>query len=333
MTNKIRFGVIGCSNIANNSIIPAIKSSSIAELTIVGSRSIAKAKSYAEKFHCESFGSYEDVLSSAVDVIYISLPNSLHEKWVVEAAKSGKHVLCEKPSTTSLESAKKMVAECKNNEVRLMEAFMFRFHPQHNKVQELITSGRLGSVISLQGIYGFAMPSDDNIRFNKYLGGGVLNDAGCYPICASRMVFKAEPLEISCNLDVDEKSGVDTRCTAMLIYPGNRVATMCVGYGMFYQSTYSIWGTGGMLSLNRAYNVPIDMSTTITLNYGNNNEMFSSAPVNQYLLMVDEFCKELQSCGATFNFEDDLIKQARAMEAARISHSERRTVKLNDLAS
>ena len=132
----LKFGIIGCSRIAKRSVIPAIIKSEFAELEIIGSRSTDKAKEFAKEFDCEKFGTYEDVISNdSVDVVYISTPIGTHEEWSIKATAAGKHVYVEKSSTYSFDSAKKMVKSAKENNVRLMEGFMFRFHPQHQKVK------------------------------------------------------------------------------------------------------------------------------------------------------------------------------------------------------
>ena len=128
----LKFGIIGCSRIAKRSVIPAIQKSEFAELEIIGSRSTDKAKEFANQFNCEKFGTYEDVISdNSVDVVYISTPISTHREWSIKASEAGKHVYVEKSSAANLSSAREMVESAKENNVRLMEGFMFRFHPQH----------------------------------------------------------------------------------------------------------------------------------------------------------------------------------------------------------
>jgi predicted dehydrogenase len=130
--NSLRFGIIGCSRIAERSVIPAIIKSEFAELEIIGSRDSGKAKKFSNKFGCEKIGSYEDVIGDeSVDVVYISTPIGTHEEWTIKALSAGKHVYCEKSSTTSYSSAQKMIESAKQNNVRIIEGFMFRFHPQH----------------------------------------------------------------------------------------------------------------------------------------------------------------------------------------------------------
>ena len=116
MDKKLKFGIIGCSSISERSTIPAIQKSNFAELKMIGSRSETKAKEFANRFGCSNFGSYENIIDDDdIDAVYISTPIGTHEEWVTKAAKVGKHVLCEKSSTVSFKSAKKMVDTCINN--------------------------------------------------------------------------------------------------------------------------------------------------------------------------------------------------------------------------
>jgi predicted dehydrogenase len=334
MKKKLGFGVIGCSRIAESSLIPAIINSDYAELVNIGSRSVEKAEKFASKFNCKKYGTYNDVLNDeSVDIIYISLPIGLHAEWSMKAANMGKHILCEKSSTTSYSSALHMVEAANQNKVRLMEGLMFRFHPSHNMVLELVRDGSLGNIFAFYGRYGFAAVPKNDIRYNKELGGGVLNDAGCYPICASRIIFDKEPTRVSCHLHMDEKYDVDDGAIIQLTYDSNEFAQMIVGYGLFYQSVYSIWGTEGFLSLSRAYNIPSDMEASLILNSNKRNLELKITPVNHFTLMIDKFCKEILKISmVSFNFEDDLLKQARVMEAARLSDKERREVQLSEIS-
>lgn len=333
MEEKINFGIIGCSRISESSTIPAILESPYANLVNVGSRTISKAKDFSEKFGCRKFGTYDDVLDDEeVDAVYISVPVGLHEKWTILAAKAGKHILCEKSSTDSYESAKRMISISRKNNVRLMEGFMFRFHPSHHKVLEIIKEKKLGELYFFQSWYGFPPISKEDIRYKQELGGGILNDAGCYPICASRIIFGKEPEYVICNLRIDKENQVDEKASIFLIFDDGNVAQMNVGYGLFYQSVYRIWGTEGSLSLSRAYNIPKNMSPTITIS--TKEKIFDKqiTPVNHFKLMLDEFCKEILKIGNNlFDFEKDLLNQAKIMEAARISHKKKCMIKIADL--
>jgi predicted dehydrogenase len=333
MNDRIKIGIIGCSTIAKNSTIPAILKSNYSKLEYIGSRFDEKAKKYADEFNCKKFGSYQDILNdNEVDAVYISTPVGNHEEWVLKSAKAGKHILCEKSSTNSYDSAKKMIQVCKENNVRLMEGFMFRFHPSHGKVNELLNNDTIGKVFSFSGRYGFPPISKDNIRYNKALGGGILNDAGCYPINASRMLFKSEPSGILCDLVIDEEKKIDIKATIFMSFDNQRYSQSVVGYDLFYQSTYSIWGSQGYMSLTRAYNVPPDMHVILDVNANNGNDKISIQTADHFQLMIDSFCRELKNPKtAPYVFEEDLLNQAKVMEAARISDKEKRFVKIDEI--
>ncbi len=322
----LKFGIIGCSRIANRSVIPAIIKSEFAELEIIGSRSTDKAKQFASEFNCEKSGTYEDVISDdSVDVVYISTPIDTHAKWSNKATAAGKHVYVEKTATYDLKSAKEMVESAKENNVRLMEGFMFRFHPQHQKVKELIKEGKIGDIKSFNGVFGFpAFPKGD-IRYDS----GFLMDSGCYPISASRMIFDEEPLGVSCIQKKIPESSVDVGGSAILFYENGKTATITYSNGSYYQAKYEVWGTDGVISLDRAYSVPPDFTTKVTLHYniennwdGRRTETFEIEPKDHFLEMLDAFCMEITGTKkAPFNFEQELLNQAKVMFAASSSEN------------
>jgi dTDP-3,4-didehydro-2,6-dideoxy-alpha-D-glucose 3-reductase len=326
---KIKIGIIGCSRISESSVIPSILSSKFSKLGIIGSRDINKARKFSEKFQCKEFGTYEDVIdNNNIDAVYISTPVRLHEEWAIKAIKAGKHVLCEKSSTVNYESAKKMINAAKKNNVRILEGFMFRFHPSHKKVMDIIQDGKIGKKFSFYGEYGFPDVPHTDIRYKKELGGGILNDAGCYPICASRLIFNESPKAVSCNLIIDKNHDVDVKASIQLRYSENIVANMVVGYGLGYQSKYRIWGDKGLIQLSRAYNIPANMKPKIQLEFPDKEKEILVKSANHFELMIDAFCKEIIKTNSFFNFEEDLLIQAKVMEACRESHNKQKIVKI-----
>jgi len=329
---KIKFGIIGCSRVARKLVLPALNSSKIAEIEIIGSRSLEKAKEFCKEFNCNSHGTYEDVLKNKnVDAVYISLPIGLHEEWVVKSAKAGKHILCEKSSTISLDSAKKMLKTCRENNVRILEGFMFKHHPQHKKVLDLIKKNTLGDLLVFQGSFGFPFPKEDDIRLKKDLGGGVLNDVACYPIYASRMLFKEEPVSVFCKLKKHSKLKVDTKADIVLNYSNGKVAFISSSFGSYFQSTYSLLGTKAYLSMKRAYSVPKNMQTSIFLNINDKTKEILVKPEDHYKTMINNFCKSIFNEEKTCqSFEQDLLAQAMVLESIRLSDKEERIVKISE---
>jgi predicted dehydrogenase len=340
LDSKIKFGIIGCSRIAKQSAVPAIIKSEFAEIEIIGSRSLDKAKTFSNEFNSKKFGTYEDVISDdSVDAVYISTPIGTHEDWAIKAASAGKHILCEKSSTTSFESAKRMIKHCKQNNVRIIEGFVFRFHPQHQKVKELINNNRIGDLVSFNGSFGFPAFPEGDIRYDSKLGGGFLNDSGCYPINASRMIFEEEPTGVSCNLSIDAKTGVDVKGTSYMIYENEKTASITYCNGSYYQSKYNVWGTDGIISLERAYSVPPDFKTNVNIQYSTENnwddkksENYQINAADHFIEMINTFCLEISGKKkSSFNFEKELENQSKVMEAHRISSNEKRFVGLDEI--
>ena len=339
--NPLKFGIIGCSSIARKSVIPAILKSEFAELEIIGSRTIEKSKEFSTEFNCKKNGTYDDVISDdSINAVYISTPIGTHAELAMKAASAGKHVYCEKSATDSFTSAKEMVECSKNNNVRIMEGFMFRFHPQHKKVKELINNNKIGDLDSFYGSFGFPSFPEGDIRYNKELGGGFLNDSGCYPICASRMIFTQEPLSVFYHNSIDSKTGVDVKGTSILTYKNNKTANVTYANGNYYQAKYEVWGSEGVISLDRAYSVPSDFITKINLQYnikntweGRKNEIIKVEPTDHFLKMIDMFCMEINGNGKlSLNFEKELLNQAKVMEAHRLSNISHKEKYLDDIS-
>jgi len=338
--NPLKFGIIGCSRIARKSVIPAILKSKFAELEMIGSRSIEKSKDFSTEFNCKKNGTYDDVISDdSINVVYISTPIGTHAELAMKAAAAGKHVYCEKSATDSFTSAKQMIECSKNNNVRIMEGFMFRFHPQHQKVQELINNKKIGNLDSFYGSFGFPSFPEGDIRYNKKLGGGFLNDSGCYPICASRMIFDQEPLSVFYHNSIDSKTRVDVKGTSILTYKNNKTAIINYANGNYYQAKYEVWGSEGVISLDRAYSVPSDFVTKINLQYstensweGRKNEIIKVEPTDHFLKMIDIFCMEINgNSKLSINFEKELLNQAKVMEAHRLSNLSHKEKYLDDI--
>lgn len=342
-SKKIRFGIIGCSRVVKKSMVRAMDNSVLAELAAIGSRSGEKALEFCltaselaqagRQARGAVYGTYDEVINNnEVDAVYVSLPNALHEEWAIKAARAGKHVLCEKSAATSYAAAKKMVESCKQNDVRLMEGFMFRYHPQHQEIRRMIESGVLGDLLKFNGCFAYPMPEDGSNVMNKDLGGGSLNDSACYPVCASRMIFREEPLSAVCSLKIDAQKGIDTKADILLVYPGGKSAFVSSAFGSCFQSTYSVLGSRARAEAKRAYAVPFDMAVKIILDTGDRSDEVTIGPADHFKLMVDDFCGEiLKGKKSEKNFEEDLLAQAKVLEAARVSHGEKRIVNIGEI--
>ena len=332
MEKKIRFGIIGCSDIARRKTIPAILNSNHATLQMLGSRSKEKAQQWAIEFNSKFSGSYDDVLNSdEVDVVYISLPFGLQYEWVIKAANSKKHIICEKSVTTSFELTQSILNSCKNNNIRILEAFSFRFHPQHKKIYDLVEKDFSGFT-TFEGKFGFSSEHKNGFRFDKNLGGSGLNDMGCYVVCASRIFFNEEPESVIANFVIDHDTGIDLKGNFTLFFPNGKTAFGSYGYDRFYQSVYSVWGKTSLIELTRAYAIKPNTDSTILVHTDNDLDKIQVPWVDQTKLMIDEFCQVIHSeKNPSFDYENDLLYQSKVLEALRFSNNENKMIHLNEL--
>ena len=331
MSQIIRFGILGCSNVAKNSFIPALLKSKKTNLEFIGSSSKQKQLTFSKKFHCKNFGNYEDVLSNNnVDAVYISLPPALQEKWVILAARAKKHTICEKSASISYSSAKKMIDECKKNHVQIMESFSFLNHPQHTTVINYLKHNKIGIPFFLDAKFGFNLTnSAKNFRLQKKLGGGILNDVGCYIIKISSTIFQGLPTSVLCNLTYDKKHKVDVQGSIHMTFKNNKTTTGFFGYSNSFQSCYEIWGKNGLINVEKAFNLRKNHSGKIHLSTDNYSKRSVISPSDQFQLMIESFCDYLSN-PTKLHYENDLLKQAFIMDCARKSASTMKLIKVKN---
>src|SRR5512140_391755 len=185
MTSRavVNWGLLSTAHI-NRSVIPAIRASSRNRLAAVASRTPEAAQAYAQQWEIgRALGSYEALLADQhIDAVYISLPNHLHAEWSIRAMQAGKHVLCEKPLALTVEDVDAMADAARETARVLAEAFMYRHHAQTLKVEEIVQSGRLGTLQLIQGAFTYTLTREGDIRLKNETGGGSIWDVGCYPI-------------------------------------------------------------------------------------------------------------------------------------------------------
>jgi len=330
MKKQLEIGIIGCSSIGKRVIIPAIKEANSCKLGIIGSRSPKKAKNTALKFQSRKFGNYNDVIEDKeTDLIYISLPIGLQEYWAIKAAKAGKHVLCEKSISTSHTSTKKIWKEFKKNNVKIVEAFSYRYHPQHVFVKKILKNNNLGVIHNFSTTFLLPIiPSKNDFRFNKKLGGGVLNDVGCYTINASRYFLENEPTSVTCKLDTNKKFNIDIKGSITMSFNNEKTSFGLIGYDNEFFSDYRIFCKKGIIISNKPYNTKKSETTEIHIK-SNKDKIKKIIKKNQSKLMIEEFCRKIKL--KNYDLSDEIINQSKVMEAARISNIKNKTVFLSDL--
>ena len=288
---KLRIGVISTARIGERRVIPAIQKSSNAIVIAVASRDAARAQAFAAALNIpKAYGSYEAMLADPeIDAVYNPLPNSMHAEWTIKAAQAGKHVLCEKPFAANVAAVDTMIAACEKHKVYLLEAFMYRFHPQNVKAVELIRSGTIGAVKLVRGVFCFTMASETNIRLNASLAGGALMDIGCYPVSAARMLTGEEPTRVTAFAQWGARSQVDESLSGVLEFPSGAQATFDCSFRSMFRSHYEVIGERGRIEAPMPF-ITNNYPTKITLHRPDDgSETFSFPEVDQYTLMAEHF--------------------------------------------
>jgi len=269
---------------------PAIQASQNGELIAVASRDEARAREFAEQGGIPiAYGSYEALLADDdIDAVYIPLPNGLHREWTIRAAEAGKHVLCEKPLALSEAECREMAAAADANGVKLMEAFMYRFHPRSELMIDMMRGGHVGELRMIQSVFTFRLKSPDNIRLDPELGGGALMDVGCYCVNLSRTAAGCEPVEAQA-IAVQSPSGVDEMMTGTLRFPNDLLASFQCGLNTKRREAYELGGTEACLRVADAF-LPGDDDVIIEEQRdGAEPITHPIAGVDEYRLMVEHF--------------------------------------------
>jgi xylose dehydrogenase (NAD/NADP) len=292
MSRKVLWGIISTANIGRNKVIPAIHKAVNSEVVAVASRNLERARAFAAETNIPTaYGSYEELIADPnVDAIYNPLPNSEHAKWSIACAEAGKPVLCEKPLASNAAEAQEMVDAFTSRGVLFAEGFMYRFHPQSQKVKEMVDSGAIGDVMAIDSTFCFNIAGrEDNIRLNKELAGGSLMDVGCYCVNLMRFITGEEPNEFQAVARLGARSGVDERFAGVLGFPSGIVGHFDSGLRAELVNRYDIRGTAGRITAEIAF-VPDAVTDTI-LHYwhGAEHEKITIPAADQYQLMVEDF--------------------------------------------
>ncbi len=333
MGDKVKIGILGCANIVKKYAIKSFQSIPNAEVVSIASRDYNKAKDWAAQYGIQAEESYDALLANNnIDAVYIPLPIGLHKEWVLKSAAAKKHVICEKSLAESFASVKEIVNYCKSNGIILYENFMCDYHPQHEKVLSLIKDGSIGKPFVFQGYFGFPLRNKDDIRYNKDLGGGSLNDLGAYTVFMARKILLDEPVAVTSKLSYVD--GIDLSGTAQLEFSDGKIGLVAFSFDAVYQNNYSVWGDKGIITVGRAYGIPPDMKPNLELLVNENlKESRTSIEVpaaNHFELIFSDFCDKILNKNS-IDIYSKLLSQARALEAVRISSKDNRKVYVKEI--
>jgi predicted dehydrogenase len=314
-SRKLRWGILGVAHIINR-VLPSFGRSALADLRAIASRDLGKAVAATkEKGIPKAHGSYEALLADPeIDVVYIPLPNTLHEEWTRKAADAGKHILCEKPLTPDAEKARAVVDHCKARGVKLMDGFMWPHHPRTTRVRQYIDGGGIGEVLRVNGAFSFLLKPMDpaNIRLQPGLAGGCLLDVGCYPAYAIRWAFGAEPVRAWATARY--LHGVEVELSGTVSLADGRVAAFDCGFTQPYRGWLEIIGSEGVITLPQMW-LPDPEATWFVSRDDKSRQTLSVPGHDQVACMFDNFSRAILNDEPVRPDPEEAVRTLRVLDA------------------
>ncbi|PCI88173.1 MAG: NAD-binding protein [Hyphomicrobiales bacterium] len=317
---KVRWGIISTANIGMKQVTPGIMASEHSVATAIASRSLDSAKAAAAELGIEkAYGSYEEMLADPdIDAVYNPLPNHLHVDLTLKAAAAGKHVLCEKPMAMDVADAERLRSISKD--IIVAEAFMVRHHPQWHRALEIVKSGELGELRSINVVFSYFNADPNNVRNKADIGGGAILDIGCYAVTAGRYFFQGEPSRIVSLIDRDPNFHTDRTVSAVADFGNGQQLSFMVSTQMVGKQTVEILGTKGRLEIMIPFNAPKNKETAIIIDHGLNHDGSLTRreilpACDQYTLQAENFALAVLGKRPLDYDVEDAIKSMKILEA------------------
>ena len=303
----VRWGLLSTARI-NEAIIGGAAGTDTTQIVAVASRDQARADAYAaEHGLARAHGSYEALLEDDdVEVVYNSLPNSLHVEWTIRALEAGKHVLCEKPMDKRPDAVERAFDAADKAGRLLMEAFMYRHHPQTKKFAELVAGGAIGELRQLRSRFSFMLEDSADVRMLAELDGGALMDLGCYCFSMQRLV--AGDPELVVGRQRTGGDGVDVRFAAVLEFPGGALGEFYCGFDLPDANGIEAIGSTGVAVVHdpvRCRDPHVEL----------NGERVDLEDLDRYCLQVANFSAAVRGEAEPLLGRDDALAQARTIAA------------------
>lgn len=315
--NKVRWGILSTARIGVDKVIPAMQQGRYCEVVAVASRTLDSARQAGEKLGIpKAYGSYDELIADPeIDAVYNPLPNHLHVPWSIQALEAGKHVLCEKPIGLSTAEAEQLVeAGRRHPQLKLMEAFMYRHHPQWRAARQIVREGGIGELRTIQSFFCYHNTNPADIRNLADYGGGGLMDIGCYPISLSRFLFEGEPERVMGIVDCDPQMGVDRLTSAILDF-GRGTSTFTCSMQLAPFQRVNIFGTEGRVEIEIPFNAPPDRPSRIRHQRGSDIEERTFPICNQYTIQGDLFSEAVLRDTPVPTPIEDAVDNMRVIEA------------------
>jgi len=314
---KVRWGVLSTANIGLEKVLPAMQKGEYCEITAMASQNLERGKAAATQLGIpQAYGSYEELLADDnIDAVYIPLPNHLHVPWTKKALEAGKHVLCEKPIGLNTAEAEDLLACAKkHSQLKVMEAFMYRHHPQWLKAQQLVNEGKIGNLLNIHSFFSYYNADPANIRNMAEIGGGGLMDIGCYCISLARFIFNSEPQRVLGKMEYDPEFKTDRLCSGLLDF-GDQSSTFTCSTQLTSYQRVNIFGTEGRIEIEIPFNAPPDQPCRIWHQQDEKLEEITFELCDQYTIQGDLFSQAILNKTEVPTPLVDSVKNMRVLDA------------------
>ncbi|MFE6475474.1 Gfo/Idh/MocA family protein [Streptomyces rochei] len=312
----LRFGVLGCADIAYRRTLPAMAAVPEVEVAAVASRDLGKAARFASAFGCASVSGYDALLASPdIDAVYLPLPAMLHAEWIEKALRAGKHVLAEKPLTGDEESAGRLLRYAASQGLVLLENVAFPHHAQHARVEKLIADGAIGDVRDFTSVFTIPPLPEDNIRHQPDVGGGALLDMGIYPIHAALHYLGSDIEVVHAVLRVSARTGAVVSGRILACSPAGVSADLLFGMEHSYRTSCEIVGARGRVWLNRAFTPPPTLQPAVYVERQNHHEEITLGADDQFANIVRYFATQVRTGAGTGDRTAVSLRQAQLVGA------------------
>ena len=315
--NKIRWGVLSTAGIGLRQVLPAMQQGEYCEITAIASRSLDKARAAAATLGIpKAYGSYEALLADPdVDAVYNPLPNHLHVPWSIKALQAGKHVLCEKPIAMSAAEAQQLAGAARQHpRLKVMEAFMYRLHPQWQRAKQMVDDGGVGELRTIESHFSYFNDDPNNIRNMADIGGGGLMDIGCYNLSLSRFIFGEEPRRILGIVERDPQLRTDRLVSGVLDFGRGTATFTCSTQLVTYQRAH-IFGTTGRVEIEIPFNAPRDRPTRLWHQHDGKTDEIVFNITDQYTIQGDLFSQAVLNDTPVPTPLSDAVANMRAIDA------------------
>ncbi len=316
------WGILGVSGHYKLRVHVPLSKSSEVEVRAIASRTAARAQEAAAALGIpRAFGSYEELLADReIEAVYIPLPNDAHASWVKRAADAGKHVLCEKPFAMNAAEAADAIECARRRGVLVMEAFMYKFHPQWQRAREIVRIGELGTIHAVHTTFSYSLADPTNIRNILSDGGGAVYDIGCYAVSAPRFLLGREPSRVTALVRRDPQMKTDVLSSAILDFDGPR-ALYTVGTQSFPFQRVEVLGSSGALTVLLPFNAYPDVPERLVVQTGVGERTIYAPICDQYALLFEAFSRAVRAGGPTPVDPADAVANMRVLDA--LARSER----------